>query len=303
MSTLQLSQNFTTSFTVSQTPQQVFDAINQVRGWWSEEITGNTHKQGEAFKYRYKDLHRCTIKITELVPGKKVVWHVEENSFNFTQDKTEWTHTDIIFEITKKGDKTELRFTHIGLVPECECYGACSDGWGFYINQSLRDLIATGKGQPNEGEAKTESEKLLHEKSYTTAFTVSQTPQQAFAAINNVRAWWTGDIAGDTQELGDEFSYRYKTFHYSKQKITELVKDKRVVWTVTEAKLNFVNDKTGWVDTRIIFDITKQGDKTEVRFTHEGLVPAKECFSDCSDAWGGYINGSLKDLIVKGKAN
>jgi len=58
----------------------------------------------------------------------------------------------VVFEIASKGDKTEVRFTHVGLVPAFECYGGCSGAWGFYINDSLRNLIATGKGQPNEKE-------------------------------------------------------------------------------------------------------------------------------------------------------
>jgi len=32
----------------------------------------------------------------------------------------------------------------------------------------------------------------------TTAFTVDETPEAAFAAINNVRGWWSGDIDGAT---------------------------------------------------------------------------------------------------------
>src|SRR5215472_13002432 len=143
-------QNYTTSFTVGQSPEEVFAAINNVRGWWSGEIDGHTDKLGAEFKYRYKDLHKTTQKITELIPGKKVVWHVVESNINFVNDKTEWNGTDIVFEITKKGGKTELRFTHVGLVPAFECYGDCSGAWGFYINDSLRSLITTGKGQPNK---------------------------------------------------------------------------------------------------------------------------------------------------------
>ncbi len=294
-------QSYTTAFTVDQTPQQVFAAINNVRGWWSEDIQGGTDTLGVAFKYRFKELHRCTMKLVEFVHDKKVVWQVLENYFNFTQDKTEWTGTEIVFEIVKKGEKTEMRFTHVGLTPEYECYSACSDGWSFYINHSLRDLIATGKGQPNAGEAITDSEKALCEKSYTTAFTVDQTPQQVFAAINNVRGWWSGDIAGDTNKLGDEFTYRYKDFHYSKHKITELIPDKKVVWLVSEASLNFVKDKTEWNGTKIIFEIAPKGGKTEVRFTHAGLVSEFECYDACSNAWVGYINGSLRDLIGSGQ--
>jgi hypothetical protein len=144
------TQNFTVTLSVDQTPEEVFDAINDVRGWWSGEVDGRTDELGAEFTYSYKDVHRTTQKITELVPGKKVVWHVVESHINFVADKTEWDGTDIVFEITRKGDKTELRFTHVGLVPDVECYGGCSGAWGFYIQDSLRALITTGKGQPNE---------------------------------------------------------------------------------------------------------------------------------------------------------
>jgi Activator of Hsp90 ATPase homolog 1-like protein len=153
--------NFTTAFTVSQTPEAAFAAITNVRGWWSEEIEGRTDKLGAEFKYHFRDIHRCKMKITELVPGKKVVWRVLDNYFNFAEDKTEWTGTDIIFDISRKGDKTEVHFTHQGLVPEYECYDACSDGWCTYINGSLRELIAKGKGQPNAGEPMTDHEREL----------------------------------------------------------------------------------------------------------------------------------------------
>ncbi len=146
------NQNFTTAFSVDQSPEEVFDAINNVRGWWSEEIDGSTDKLGAEFKFHYKDLHRCTQKITELVPAKKVVWHVLDSHINFVKDRTEWEGTDIVFAITTKDDKTELRFTHVGLVPAFECYGDCSGAWGFHINDSLRSLITTGKGQPNKQE-------------------------------------------------------------------------------------------------------------------------------------------------------
>lgn len=301
MSSLHHEKSFTTSFNVDQTPQQVFSAINNVRGWWSEEIEGSTYKLGEEFKYHFQDVHRCTMKITELVPDKRIVWHVLDNYFSFTHDKSEWKGTQIVFEIAKSGDKTEVRFTHLGLVTEYECYNACSEGWSSYINGSLKDLITTGKGQPNVGGAITESERALASQDYTTTFTVNQTPQQVFSAINNVRGWWTGEIAGNTNKLGDEFTYRFKEFHYSKHKITEWIPDKKVVWLVSEASLNFVKDKAEWNGTEITFAITKKGDKTEVRFTHTGLVPGIQCYDACSDAWGGYINGSLRDLITTGK--
>ena len=142
-------QSFTTTISVDQSPQEVFNAVNNVRGWWSEEIVGNTEKLNEEFDYQYQDVHRCKMKIIESVPGLRVVWRVLDNYFSFTEDKTEWIGTKVIFDIGEKDGKTQLRFTHEGLVPEYECYNACVGGWSQYINRSLPALITTGKGQPN----------------------------------------------------------------------------------------------------------------------------------------------------------
>jgi hypothetical protein len=90
-------QDFTTSFSVDQTPEEVFKAINNVRGWWSEEIEGATDKLGAEFTHHYEDVHRCKVKITEFIPGKKVAWFVLDNYFDFTEDKTEWKGTKINF--------------------------------------------------------------------------------------------------------------------------------------------------------------------------------------------------------------
>lgn len=140
----------------------------------------------------------------------------------------------------------------------------------------------------------------MTDQNYTTVFTVDRTPEEVFAAINNVRGWWSGDIDGNPDNLGDEFTYRYQDLHYSKHRVTAFVPGKEIVWHVLEGGPNFVADRTEWTDTEITFEISEHGDETEVRFTHVGLVPDYECFNVCSDAWGGYIKGSLRDLIIAG---
>jgi hypothetical protein len=145
-----MMQSFTTSFLVDQSPEEAFAAVNNVRGWWSGNIEGATDKLGEEFTYRYEDVHFSKQRITEMVPGKRVTWSILDAYLSFTEDKAEWKGTRVAFDISKQGDKTEVRFTHLGLVPDFECYDECSSAWGFYINTSLRNLIATGKGDPND---------------------------------------------------------------------------------------------------------------------------------------------------------
>jgi hypothetical protein len=155
------NQDFTTTILVDQTPQEVFNAINDPRGWWSENIEGSTDTLHSEFAYHYKDIHRCRIKIIELIPVQRVVWHVLDNYFNFTADETEWKDTKIIFGIAQKDDKTAVRFTHQGLVPQYECFDICNEAWNHYINVSLRGLITTGKGLPTPKEGDSFNSKLV----------------------------------------------------------------------------------------------------------------------------------------------
>src|SRR5262245_38790789 len=142
------NKDFTTTLAVDQTPEEVFNAVNNVRGWWSETVEGGTEKLGDEFIYRHKDLHYSKQKLIEVVPNKKVVWLVTDSSLSFIKQKDEWTGTKISFEIMEKDGKTQLRFIHLGLTPEVECYKDCYGGWTYYL-ESLLNLITTGKGHPD----------------------------------------------------------------------------------------------------------------------------------------------------------
>jgi hypothetical protein len=146
------NQNFTTSFVVDETPKQAFHGITNVRGWWSQNIEGGTGKLNDVFTYRIKDLHQCTMKLTEVIPDKKVVWLCLDNYFSFTGDKTEWINNKLVFDIAEKDGQTKVTLTQEGLTPAYECYDICNTAWTDYVTNSLRDLITTGKGQPNEKE-------------------------------------------------------------------------------------------------------------------------------------------------------
>ena len=144
------NKDFTTSFVVDQTPAEAFAAVVNVRAWWAEYIKGGTAKKGDEFTFSYPEMHYSQHKLTQVIPNKKVVWLCTESKLTFIKDQTEWEGTECVFEITPKGKKTEVKFTHKDLVPGMECYKACSGGWTYYIQDSLKKLIETGKGQPEK---------------------------------------------------------------------------------------------------------------------------------------------------------
>ncbi len=144
-----MKSGFTTTFEVDQSPKDVFEAINHVRDWWSGEVDGKTDGLGSEFTYRVPGVHFSRQKIIEFIPGQKVVWHVTEAKLTFVKNAEEWKGTDIVFEIQKKGEKTEVRFLHFGLIPAVECYNNCSNAWEMLISGSLRRRITTGEPQPS----------------------------------------------------------------------------------------------------------------------------------------------------------
>lgn len=145
-------EDFRIVFSVDRTPEEVFAAVTDVRGWWSEGVDGRTDALGAEFTYRHGDLHRSTQRITELIPGARVVWEVVDAEVTFVRDRGEWKGTRVIFDIVPRAEGAELSFTHAGLVPAAECYAQCADAWGFYVGESLRNLITTGKGHPDPKE-------------------------------------------------------------------------------------------------------------------------------------------------------
>ena len=284
--------DFTTTFQVAQSPETILEAINKVREWWSNHIEGETDVLNGSFRYQDKYL-TAEMKITHHSP-QRVVWQVvkSHNTFFGEDNATEWDGTQIVFAIQPQSEHTtEVTFTHAGLTPQFECFDVCSNSWTYFIQTSLKSLIETGEGKEISSD----------DQSYHTQFLVGQRPEEVYNAINNVRAWWSEEIEGKTDELHAEFFYHYKDVHLCKMEVVTLIPNKKVVWFVKDNAFNFVKDQTEWKGTKIVFDIDRSGEQTQLSFTHHGLLPAHECFEVCRDAWTSYIQGSLKKLITTGK--
>jgi hypothetical protein len=130
---------------------------------------------------------------------------------------------------------------------------------------------------------------------YSYSFETSRAPGEIFDTLLDVKAWWSGlygeDISGSSRKLNDEFTFRAGAgVHETTQRLVELIPNQKISWLVTESNLTFLEKKDEWTNTHISFDISKKGDKTQVTFTHEGLVPRIECYNGCAGAWTQYMD-------------
>lgn len=142
------NQDYKISIAVEATPQDAFNSINDIAKWWSDEWKGSSRNLHDEFSVHFEGFHDSTQRLVEVIPNKKVVWLVTDSALTFIKDQQEWTNTKISFELVARNGKTEINFTHFGLVPEVECYKDCTKGWDYYIKGSLYKFITEGKGTP-----------------------------------------------------------------------------------------------------------------------------------------------------------
>ncbi|MBN8614797.1 MAG: SRPBCC domain-containing protein [Deltaproteobacteria bacterium] len=141
--------NLTISVHVPQSPSEVFDAIRDVRSWWSAGLEGASRDVGDVFRYRHGSLHDSRQEVIESRPGRSIAWRVLDAHLSFADKPGEWKGTTIRFDLSEVEGGTLVRFTHEGIGPSCDCYDACSKGWALYVGESLRARILTGRGIPD----------------------------------------------------------------------------------------------------------------------------------------------------------
>jgi hypothetical protein len=139
--------DYTTTITVPASPEESFKNISNVSHWWTVCVEGGTEKLNDVFTVRFGETF-ITLKISELIPGKKIVWLVIDCYKHWLRNKKEWIDTKIHWEISAEKNVTKIHFTHIGLVPGIECYNVCEKAWDCYVRESLFKLLTDGKGLP-----------------------------------------------------------------------------------------------------------------------------------------------------------
>lgn len=144
-------QDYTTTVIVNATTQEAFEGITHVAGWWTENTVGSAQNTGDVFTVHFGETW-ISSKVIDCIPFKKITWLVTDCHKHWLKDKQEWQGTEMSFEISGDDNQTQVRFTHLGLVPGIECYNGCSNAWGQYM-QSLKSLINSGKGKPDLKEA------------------------------------------------------------------------------------------------------------------------------------------------------
>ncbi len=300
------NQDFKTAFTVTATPQEVFTAINNVRGWWSENIEGDTDKLDGEFIYHYQDVHRCRVRIVEWIPNKKVVWRVLDNYFKFTKDSREWTGTHIVFEISEKDGKTLLEFTHQGLVPAYECFQICHDAWTHYIQESLKERILTGKGSPAPKDTDGErSEQPVPEAAAPTEQTPSKSichrllieapVEKIYSALTTqegLAGWWTPETLAKP-EVGSILRFSFGPDYVKEMQVVELKPYSKVAWRCLKAFEE-------WIGTTLTFELEPHAKGAVLSFRHDGWAAYTNEFASCTYDWALFFR-SLKFLCETGK--
>ena len=124
---------------IRSTPEKIYEAITTQQGiasWWS--IHNNAKLEvGSTYRISFGGDYFKDIKITELVPNKKVSWQILDAH-------PEWINTTVTFDISMGTNSAELRFNHAGWNDYTDMFAQCNHHWGVYL-QNLKIFTETGK--------------------------------------------------------------------------------------------------------------------------------------------------------------
>lgn len=144
----------------------------------------------------------------------------------------------------------------------------------------------------------------MPQQDYSLSLSAPVSASEAYDKIARVSEWWSKKFEGSARNLGDVFTVRFGEMPdetFVDFKIIDAVPGCKVVWHVTNSYLPWLNDKSEWNDTSVIFEIAARQSETTVTMTHEGLTPEVECFETCERGWNHYFGQSLKQFLNDGQ--
>jgi hypothetical protein len=144
-----MTQDYHCSIVIAASARTVFESINRISSWWTENFYGSTQSAGDRWTVSYGRTF-VNAEVVERVPDRTIVWMITDCHLHWLKNKTEWKNTRLRWQLTETAGSTEINFTHVGLVPQIECYEDCRKGWDQYIKGSLPQLITRGKGKPEK---------------------------------------------------------------------------------------------------------------------------------------------------------
>lgn len=151
--TAEAIRDFTTSFSVPASREDVYSAITRPGDWWGAKVEGDAGVQGSEFSSESDDNY-VGMKVEEADDGKRVVWHVEPRGME--KENREWDDTSVIFDLQDDdAGHTKVNFTHRGLWPHDHGYDEAVQTWRDRLDKRLQPLLdRLGSDEKKAGEKK-----------------------------------------------------------------------------------------------------------------------------------------------------
>lgn len=142
------TEDFTAELKLPTRPETVAEWFTTAAGvsrWWGP--TEGDGAVGGTLVTSFGEYGVNAMRVREAGPSR-VVWEpvVPEGSTP-TGHTLEWLGTTVEFDFVRTATGTELRFRHVGLGPQLECWQACTGAWAQFL-ASIEALATTGTGTP-----------------------------------------------------------------------------------------------------------------------------------------------------------
>ena len=97
------------------------------------------------------------------------------------------------------------------------------------------------------------------------------------ATVTGFMKWWAADVTEDKAAGSVELGFFNRSTVY-RLRPNQIAAPLRAHWLCDSGK--------EWNGTRLLFDLTEQNAKTQLRFTHAGWSAETDYFISCNTTWG-----------------